>query len=52
MFEPYRQLFLDNMQDSMDVSEVFANGEVDAFMTAIAGKEIVHIVINRHVYIE
>lgn len=36
MFEPYRQLFLDNMQDSTDVSEVFENGEVDAFMEAIA----------------
>ena len=36
MFEPYRQLFLDNMQDSTDVAEVFANGEVDAFMEAIA----------------
>lgn len=35
MFEPYRQLFLDNMQDSTDVSEVFENGEVDAFMEAI-----------------
>jgi hypothetical protein len=36
MFEPYRQLFLDNMQDSTDVSEVFEQGEVDAFMEAIA----------------
>jgi dynein heavy chain len=36
MFEPYRQLFLDNMQDSTDVSEVFACGEVEAFMEAIA----------------
>jgi dynein heavy chain len=36
MFEPYRQLFLDNMQDSTDVSEVFERGEVDAFMEAIA----------------
>lgn len=36
MFEPYRQLYLDNMQDSADVAIVFENGEVDAFMEAIA----------------
>jgi dynein heavy chain, axonemal len=36
MFEPYRQLFLDNMKDSTEVAVVFENGEVDAFMEAIA----------------
>ena len=36
MFEPYRQLYSDNMQDSSDVAVIFESGEIDAFVEAIA----------------
>ena len=36
MFEPYRQLFIENISDSSNVSSNFESGEVDAFLEAIA----------------